>query len=493
MALADYYGRAALAAAQVLEGFDERRFQAQLSTTRVGIVFDDDAETQEGHALLDLTVRLIARLYPTISIEGPPATARELTALARAVNPAIELASEADLGIAVGGVRRPYPTTIYAGSSRWDALLDDANPRRVGNSDNPFGAGVAACLAAAALFREVFQGPGRLDAGLRFSALHQDRVVEATRGPRRQWQLDGDAVLVGLGAIGNAAAWALSRAPLEGRLHLVDDEAVELSNLQRYVLTERRDVGAVKVELAAAIPSRELELVPHAQSLVEFLAEGGYEWSQFLLGLDSAEDRRSAQAALPRWIANAWTQPGDLGCSIHSRFGGEGACVACLYLPTGGVPNEDETVAQTLGVPHLQQQVRTLLHTGAPVDRQFLGMIAGAIGRPPEDLLPFEGRPIRELYVEGFCGGALVPIGDAGRPRQEMHVPLAHQSALAGMLLAACLVRSAIDADPPATRATRINVLAPVGEALAQTVLARRDGRCLCDDVDFVAAFDLKY
>jgi hypothetical protein len=29
--------------------------------------------------------------------------------------------------------------------------------------------------------------------------------------------------------------------------------------------------------------------------------------------------------------------------------------------------------------------------------------------------MAFEGRSIRELYVEGFCGGAVVPLGEAGR------------------------------------------------------------------------------
>src|SRR5262249_8213226 len=151
-------------------------------------------------------------------------------------------------------------------------------------------------------------------------------------------------------------------------------------------------------------------------------------------------DRRSVQATLPQWIANAWTQTGDLGISVHSRFDGKGACLACLYLPADRAPNEDEIVAAALGVPQLVVDVRTLLHTGSGVSRSFLEAVAQGLQLPSEEVLQYEGKSIRELYVEGVCGGGLIPLGTIGMPRQELHVPLAHQSALAGVLLAAALL-----------------------------------------------------
>ena len=126
--------------------------------------------------------------------------------------------------------------------------------------------------------------------------------------------------------------------------------------------------------------------------------------------------------------------------------------------------------------------IRTLLYNGTPLQHAFLEAVAAALGRPVDSLAPFEGRTIRDLYVEGICGGAVIPLGEAGRPPQDIHVPLSHQSALAGILLAAALIRSALGGDPPGTTATRIDVLHAVGTHLAQPVRARRDGRCLCDD-----------
>jgi len=492
MALADYYGRAALAATQVLEGFDEQRFLDQLGSTRVGIAFDEKAAGPQAEALLDLTVRMLSRFYPTISIEGPGAAAKRLRDLALHVNPAIEFSKSAEVGIAIGAPAEPFATTIYAGAQGWDALIDDRRPQSLGRVSNPFGAGAAACFATAGVFRHVF-GLGALDSDLRFSVLAQDRVEEPTKASQRRWRLEGDAVLLGIGAIGNAAAWALVRAPLQGRLHLVDHEAVDLGNLQRYVLCDRSDVGTAKVEIPGRDGSGELELIQHRQPLQGFLECEGYGWEHFLLALDSAGDRRAAQAALPAWIANAWTQPGDLGCSIHPHFGGQGACVACLYLPEGQVQNEDELVTQTLGAPGLQMQIRTLLHTGGPVEHALLAVIAEARGLPIENLVAFEGRPIRELYVEGFCGGAVIAVDGGGPTPGQMHVPLAHQSALAGVLLAAALVRKAIGVDPPSTCKTQIDLLAELGTTLSQPLQARGDGRCICEDADFRAAFELKY
>lgn len=494
MGLADYYGRGALAAAQVLSGFDEGRFRARLEDTAVGVVIGD-TDSVEGRALGDLLVRLLARLYPRLTLLGPAHSVRYLQALATAINPAIDLTPDAAVGIAIGQVESPFETTFYAGAAGWDALLSTTRAQRTGDSDNPFGPGVAASLAAANLFRRIFltEWSERADEAIRFSTWAFDRVDQATRLPRRPWALQGEAVLVGAGAIGNAALWALSRARLTGTLHVIDPQEVELGNLQRYVLCTRADEGRSKVDVAQSLRSRSLKLVPHNVSMAAFLSKHGYAWDYFLLGLDSARDRRSAQSALPRWIANAWTQPNDLGVSIHPTFGTEGACVACLYLPEVRLRNEDDLVAEALRVQHLQIDVRNLLYSGAPLQRGFLEAVAGSASLPLEALLPFEGRSIRDLYVEGFCGGAVIPLSEVGRPPEDLHVPLAHQSALAGVLLAAALVRSALGRDPSIASATRLNVLASVGTNLTQPIRARRNGRCLCDDEAFCDQYRRKY
>jgi hypothetical protein len=499
MALADYYQRAAQAASQVIAGFNETSFRASLERTNVGLgVGRQAAGSDEGIALLDLTVRLLARLYPSLGFRietGAEAEAERLAALARAINPRIEIQEDADIGISVGRGAPPFETTFFAGSNGWDALLSLTEPMPTGSSPNPLGAGAAACLAAANVFKRVLLADWarRVTRDGRFSTFHREKTRTAEHVPNDGWRLIGDGVLVGLGAIGNGAAWALGRAPLDGSLHLVDHQAIELGNLQRYVLAERTAVDRTKVEVAKSHFQGTLEPVPHKRTWVQFLEEHGYQWPHVLVALDTAADRRSVQAALSAWVANAWTQPGDLGLSVHGCFDGPGACLSCLYLPSEQLPNEDELVAHALGVPHLVADIRTLLHTGAGVSAQLLEAVAAGLQRPLDDVLVYKDRPVRELYVEGVCGGELIPLGSAGMPRQELHVPLAHQSVLAGILLAAALIQRAAGTSNKTTMITRVDVLGPLGEYLTQPALKSGSGLCICEDRDYLEAFHEKY
>ena len=501
MAFADFFDRGTVAAAQVIAGFDEDVFKAALSGTTVGISLGPEvASRAEGGFLADLTVRLLARLYPNLSITAASEAqevASGLTALARAINPLITVTddSRAPVGVVIGNGDAPFETAVFAGSHGGIALIDADSPQPIGDSPNPLGAGAAACFAAANIFRLLFLGGSeQLDRDLVYSTYVADRVTLSSQAaqPQLGTGLPPATVLVGCGAIGNAAAWALARAPISGQLHIVDPETIELSNLQRYVLAERADVDRVKVDVLSKAFTSGVLAVPHAVSWADFVGETGHMWRHALVALDSAADRRAVQASLPEWIVNAWTQPGDLGVSLHGRFSLTGSCLACLYLPTDPAPNEDEIVAQALGVPEHKQTIRDLLHTGGFPQAGLLDAIAERLCVPREVLAGFEGRSIRDLYVEGRCGGAVVPLDRLGVPQRELHVPLAHQSALAGIQLAASFLRQCRELPPDPTQVTRINILRPLGEDLTQPA-TKSDARCLCADADFVHRYDEKW
>ena len=496
MALADFFPRDAVAISQVLQGFQTDAFTKKLEGVRVAIAFGEEAATsRDGRELLDLSVRLAARLYPSLTFATDPAVDRfadELMALAASINPNIESskARTATVGLSIGmdapAIEAPI---VYAGCDGWLARVGTQGPYRTSDLSNPFGAGFAACLAAANLFRFLFlhDGTTLLDTDISFPS-------EAASFPSpTAATLTDPLVLVGVGAVGNSAAWALARTPLIGQIYLVDPQAVELGNLQRYVLCARGDVCGIKVEIVGRSFGGALQALPHRGTWASFLAEEGYEWERVLVALDSARDRRAVQGSLPRWIANAWTQVGDLGVSSHS-FLGPDACLACLYLPTRKSKSQDQLVAQGLRIPQFQDRVRVLLGSGQATGKKLCDAVATAWDLPAKTLDPYVGRPIHELWVEGVCGGGIIPLGEAGATPRELQVPLAFQSALAGMLLAAEAVRDVLTAGAQRrTLVRRLDVLRPLGDPSPQSALKAGTGSCICEDCDFIAAFRAKY
>lgn len=480
MALADYYKRGAVAASQVLSGFNEVSFRQQLEGVSFAVaVSDQGAQSSAGRSLSDLVVRLAARLYPALLIQAPGQIAQDLIRLARAINPAIDIldAGQATVGVGIGrGAQPAAESRHYAGATAWSARVSRTASIPVARSDVPFGAGVAACLVMGNVFNEVFTGA--VPAGdLEFP------VLPTTPAPK----YPSTAVLVGAGAIGHAVAWALARWPAAPKVEIVDPEPIDLGNLQRYALASRRDVERRKVDvLGDYLPKSGRFIGDWAQ----FVADRGYGLELVLACLDSASARVQVQASLPRWVINAWTQPGDLGVSAH-RLDSAGACLSCLYLPSGSALNEDVIYAQALGIFDQLMAVRSLLYTNSPVPEQLLQLIAQRLQLDVDAVMAFANRPIRQLYREGLCGGALLPLGSLGSPRQDVHVPLAHQSALAGVLAAA---RAAVLRPDDTTLVTRVNVLGPINPAyLTQPAAKDPRGICICQDPDYVATYRAKH
>jgi hypothetical protein len=492
MGLADYFHRSAIAAAQVVAGFDESSLSQHLEGVAVELNLSE-SRSAEADALADLTVRLLARFYPRLRFTGSEVS-RHID-LAKSINPKLDIVGEeCDFGIGIGSSASPNcARAVFAGSDGWDGTLSSDGPQDSGDSGNPFGAGAAACLAVGEVFRQVFAIGSPLSTAVTLSTLDS-----ASRPSKARLVLDGvdigSAVLVGVGAIGNATVWALGRSPIIGEIHLVDSEQTELSNLQRYVLTTREDDDAIKVDLAAKFLSGGIRGVAHADRWEHFVAKNGYRWSEVLVALDSAQGRRDVQASLPEWIANAWTQPGDLGVSVHP-WGETGACLACMYVPNGSLPGEDRIIGSALGLTSDIEllNIRRLLHTNSPLPPELYGQVALHLAIDPSDFGSFSERPLRALYVEGLCGGALVPLSRIGRPTQDVHVPVAHQSALAGVLLGARLVSRALGQTPDSTEVTRIDVLRPLGEYLTQPMQKDARGLCICQDKVYQETWRTKY
>lgn len=501
MALANFFNKTALAASQILNGYDRENFEKKLMAAPVEIAFDRTAvHSSEGTATLDLTTRLLARLYPKLIInplDADSETCRQvLEHLAKSINPEIELCEEVPFAtIVVGDTAVDRKENVfYVGSDNWTVYFSAGHVVPSGNSQIPFAAGAAACFGVANIFRTAFKDQlpkGDIDEDFALSLINfESNPLECDFAIDDKIINVGESFLIGLGAIGNGTLWALTRLKnLLGKIHIIDHEKIELSNLQRYVLATQEDDGKYKITLCNKYNPVGIFL-PFQGNWVEFLAKR-QDWKLplVMLAVDSAKDRIAIQSSLPRQIINAWTQPSDLGISRHSDFLNE-ACVVCIYPPRIGGKSDSELIAGALGLLHEEPAIRTLVYNNSPLNEGWIRKIAEAKDHPYETLQPYIGLPISEFYHDVLCGGLVMTDAD----NRHTETPMAFQSALAGILLASEFVISA--ANLRTTRIdpiTRINLLQPLTKYLNEPLLKTTLFNCVCHDEDFKHQYTEKY
>lgn len=505
MALADYFERNAQAVTSLIKHYDVALLAQLLHAQVIGIAFDGNAErNKESVASIDLTIRLVARLYPTVAICGLKDASRpfveQMVRLARAINPKIDVtddvASATKLLVFGDTEVSAVATKWYVGSDKWIAKLSTTAPVGAANSGNPFGAGVAACIGVANVFRSVFAaelGNPELDVQLETSAWTLQAVDRDTPNPEIADVALHDVHLVGAGAIGHGLLWALSRLRCHGTLHVIDAEQLSDTNLQRYVMAMSKNKDVPKVELAQSILRRNtrLKVIPHRSTWADHIGQTpDHKAHTVLSAVDSAKARIQIQASLPFRIFNGWTQRGEAGVSRHHFLDGK-ACLACLYMPQGQAVNEDVMVTQALKLGDDEatvKEVRRRLQQAVPTEHAFLERISRSTCVPIEKLKQFEGRSLKDFYVEAVCGGRVMEF-HAAALQAKAEVPMGFQSALSGLLLAAELVRP----EPMRHTVTQIDLLGTYPERPGTPRAKSLSPRCLCLDEDFVEVFKEKY
>lgn len=500
-----------------------------LSRKRVTIEVAHEIDSHPYHvAGLLLLVNLCARLYPVIRVVAPRRIVDECRGVALQINPLCEiveavvggqeLEGEASDGVICWATKTSGPDAIGIAPVGWDVVIDPVDPPRI-ESTNVLTALAAAAIAASELFRQVFaeylKGERRAASPGRFSLL--------TNAPHPNQPLPelpsdiplGRVHLVGAGAVGQAAIYTLARVSATGTLTVVDPEVISESNLQRYVLATDADVGASKCALAQrALAKSRLDVVAVEAEWNIGLPETKNA-QVVCAAVDSAETRIALQASLPARVYNAWTQPQDIGWSRHERFSDK-PCLACLYWPTGSRPSYHELVARSIkqhelrvlayvlnkipiNVPLQSAQIPRVDGREPPAEsqqwmrRSLLEDVVAALGVEPGSLAQWRGRLLPDLYRDGICGGALIRSQRADVPT-EMAVPLAHQSVLAGIMLAAQLViaaRPELLAHRSDAIESRLDLLSGFPQVVGRP--RQRSANCLCADQDFVRAYMRKW
>lgn len=150
---------------------------------------------------------------------------------------------------------------------------------------------------------------------------------------------DGRVLIVGAGGLGNPAALYLAAAGV-GYIHLIDDDQVELSNLQRQVAFSTTNLGGKKAE-ELATRCRELNPSVEVVATVGRFDRGNAEQlvSSVALCVDATDNL--ATRYLLNDVCTALQKPWIYGSVFRfegqvAKFQPGGACYRCLFpeLPT---------------------------------------------------------------------------------------------------------------------------------------------------------------
>jgi ThiF family len=515
MTLPRFLRRITDAASPLLSDVDHSVIGARLESVTVALRIDTATATLGGYAEgYRFAVRMAARLYPTLVLDAPPELRKEALNLARKIHPGITIPDESVADVELGwGFQDPSSERITVSCEGWTIRIDD--PAAMPAPCSAAVAMAAAAIGMSEVFRAVFAE--HLDRGPRDTATPWtlNLVTGNEHIPELPQPSDidvGTVHLVGCGAVGQAAVAALGTLRVRGTLVAVDHEAIDEGNLQRYVLALDADIGKPKtnmIERALKGSRLKVRKVPTRWGEDERSGPGA---ETVLVAVDSKRDRIGVQASLPRVIYNAWTQPDEAGFSRHERFGVE-PCLACLYWPRGSQPSYSELIAKTLGVDELRVlgYLNTQTPVGQPLPPESAGMVSLRLPGPPDpaawtsrsllqdiattfglvddDLPHFAPLGIGALYSSGVCG-ELLQRGADGRRDEDVSVPLAHQSALAGVLLAIGLVVAKtpeLRVHRPAQPLMHYDILHGAPQELPSPEV--RYPPCFCHDPDFLEAY----
>jgi hypothetical protein len=367
-----------------------------------------------------------------------------LVKIAQSINPAISI--ETDLKdrivtVLIGNVADQQTDVIVPSAEGWVASLHAKVNTKISSLRNPYSSAVAAALAASEIFRKVFvdkipEYDRRSDIDV---SLLDYSSSTGSNIPLPDTSI-GEVALVGIGAVGNSAIWALSQhLDLKGTLWLIDPENIELSNLQRYALAIDKDVTLKKTKIAERYLNEKTSLTLHQydKNLESFADYMGNEFNipTICISVDNIEGRRTAQALLPRLIINGWTSDSGLGASWH-EFDSDAACLSCLYQPHGVAPSQIDLVVNAFGLD--PGRTATLWISNQPLGNEELRKIANHLRIEEKSIRHWQGKPLSKLYTEVVCGSIGLDLEGVGKIEA---VPLAHQSALAGVLMAAELIK----------------------------------------------------
>jgi molybdopterin/thiamine biosynthesis adenylyltransferase len=297
---------------------------------------------------------------------------------------------------------------LLVAADGWRALLGHYAVDADWHAPAPYGAALAAALAAAETYKLLIAANGGADplhrsvTDLAFSAYNYGVDSHAAPGPALATLEIDDLAVAGCGAGGTAALYVLAMQPgLSGAVTLIEPGQHKLSNLNRYLMTTASDVHERRHKLGSAVDHL-ATFAPRLESRV--LARpweqlDAHPWGLVLSTVDTIEARWSIQA---RARGGASILDGAVSGLLYGvlRVAVGGWCLECKhpYDPDLAIKQR----AARWGQP--EATVRGWMQTNAVVTAEMIATLARTQNRAPADFAELEGAPFVEVPRLTECG-----------------------------------------------------------------------------------------
>lgn len=210
-------------------------------------------------------------------------------------------------------------------------------------------------------------------------------------------------VMIGAGGLGCPASETLVRAGL-GKVHLIDDDVIEMSNLQRQTLFLPADIGQPKALVAAKMLQVINPLIQAKGTVARLSDDNAFELLDMAMGkpdllLDCTDNfatrdminRISVRFKIPLLTASAIGMEGQLALFEPTKQSG---CYHCVFGDVGQNTLNDERTCANSGVLASTTAIMGNLQANAAL--QYLGLTKNPL---TSKLLLWDGRRMQQRLM----------------------------------------------------------------------------------------------
>lgn len=321
---------------------------------------------------------------------------------------------EYDCVLAIGNpdIDLPAASTVLVDGGGWEARVVRSGPvdRPTERNTNPIGPITAACLGIAEVFKTVNgASEQQLSETVIYDAFLHEVVSrdEAVEHPPIPNPLElGTIQMIGVGSVGSAAVHFLGRLPVEGRVQLVDHDAVELVNLNRSPLFQVDHAlgDTAKVEVAKEyLDSLGVESSAHNLAYDEFETKAT-EQPDVVLPLANERNVRSAiQHNRPPLMLHATTSGSEVTLRRHIPV--TDPCLLCHFPP------EEPQIDPGCATAPVSSEDSENSNSGTDAALSFASFLAGCFVAAELAKLPLDTYPPTDNVARVLT---LTNLGDMG-------------------------------------------------------------------------------